>query len=97
MAVTTASPPRSKPTGRPWENNTVWLIRDTEEVAVNNARSSFVFNLDGHTLTGQVVNPSTGKIALQNGKIIGSETVETSEKQRRIDEGKTAAFVEADF
>ena len=75
-------------TGRPWENNTVWLIRDTEEVALNNARSNFTFNLDGHTLTGKVVNPTTGKISIVNGTIQGSSEVEESEKQRRIDEGK---------
>ena len=78
-------------TGRPWENNTVWLIKDTEEVAVNNARNNFTFNLDGHTLTGKIINPSTGKLALVNGQIIGSTSVEETEKQRRIDEGKTPA------
>ena len=75
-------------TGRPWENNTVWLIKNTEEVALNNARSNFTFNLDGHTLTGKVINPTTGKLTLMDGKIIGSTDVEESEKQRRIDEEK---------
>ena len=77
-------------TGRPWENNTVWLLKDTEEVALNSATSSFIFNLDGHTLTGKVINPTTGKLTLQDGRIQGSTSVEESEKQRRIEEGKAA-------
>ena len=75
-------------TGRPWQNNTVWLIKDTDEVALNTATSNFTFDLGGHTLTGKIVNPSTGKIAIVNGVVQGSSDVEESEKQRRIDEGK---------
>ena len=77
-------------TGEPWVDNTVWLVRNTEEVAYNKALKSFTFNLDGHTLTGKIVNPTTGNITLVGGKIVGSETVEASEAQRRVREGKAA-------
>ena len=76
-------------TGEPWIDNTVWLVRNTEEVAYNNARQSFTFNLDGHTLTGKIVNPSTGNLTLVGGKIVGSSSVEEAERARREREGKT--------
>ena len=76
-------------TGVAWIDSTVYLIKDTEEVVLNNARGNVKFDLDGHTLTGKIVNPSTGKLTVINGTIQGSTTVEENDRQRRIDEGKT--------
>ena len=52
-----------------WEYNTVYLLKDTEEYAVNNANDSFVFDLDGHTVTGKITNNKN--ITLIDGTIVG--------------------------
>ena len=39
-----------------WSDNTVFLLRDTTENAVNNATHSFTFNLGGHTITGSPID-----------------------------------------
>lgn len=52
-----------------WKDNTVWLLRDTTEYPTNNTSDSFVFNLDGHTVTGTITNSSKGNITLVNGRI----------------------------
>ncbi len=52
-----------------WKDNTVWLLRDTTEYPTNNTSDSFVFNLDGHTVTGTITNSNKGDITLVNGRI----------------------------
>lgn len=52
-----------------WKDNTVWLLRNTTEYPTNNTSDSFVFNLDGHTVTGTITNATNGNITLVNGRI----------------------------
>ena len=64
--------------GEGWDDNTVWLLKDTTEYPTNDTRTPFVFNLDGHTVTGQITtNPGTD-ITLINGRVEGSDTVDTA-------------------
>ena len=53
-----------------WRDNTVYLVKSTEEDPVNNANNAFTFNLGGLTLRGKATN--NNEISLVNGKIINT-------------------------
>ena len=66
-----------------WTDNTVHLLKNTTENAVNNARSSFTFDLGGYTVTsasgsesstilGTITNGTGGNITFINGSIVSN-------------------------
>ena len=56
-------------TNRKWDDNTVWLLKDTTEYPTNNAEDAFTFNLDGHTVTGSITNSKKSNITMVNGRV----------------------------
>ena len=52
-----------------WDDNTVYLIKNQTEDPINNATSSFVFDLGGHVVSGRITNSKTGNIRLINGRV----------------------------
>ena len=52
-----------------WTDNTVYLLKNTEENSVNNANDPFIFDIGGYKLTGTLTNSVGSNITLTNGTI----------------------------
>ena len=62
-----------------WHDNTVHLLRDTEEYPTNDTTVHFVFNLESHTVTGRITNSANGKLTLINGRVEEKENNENDD------------------
>ena len=76
-----------------WDDNTVWLLRNTTEYPTNNARNPFIFNLDTHTVTGTITNSNGSDITLVNGTIKAEDKLTEEEKEGLADNKKHEAAV----
>ena len=68
-----------------WSDNTVHLLRDTTENAVNNATSPFVFDLETHTVTGikypdKLSNPTNQDDPINHDNYDESNTLKVDNK-----------------
>ncbi|MBR6073341.1 MAG: hypothetical protein IKP76_03360, partial [Bacilli bacterium] len=51
-------------------DNTVHLLRNTEEYPTNTTTVPFVFNLEAFTVTGRITNASGSNLTLVNGRVV---------------------------
>ena len=80
-----------------WDDNTVWLLRDVTEDPTNRFSKPFAFNLDGHTLTGQIVNNANGVITLLNGRVDAGENHTVAfENYGKLTIGENDGYVDVD-
>ncbi|MBO5530694.1 MAG: hypothetical protein J5970_04775 [Bacilli bacterium] len=61
-----------------WEDNTVYLLKDTEEDPINNTSKRVKFNLSGHTVTGTFTNSAVGDLQIVNGIFLNEDDNETT-------------------
>ena len=71
-------------TNRKWDDNTVWLLRDTTEYPTNNAEDAFTFNLDGHTVTGTITNSNGSNITMVNGRVEAENVLDSDDDDTTI-------------
>lgn len=51
-----------------WQDNTVYLLKDTTESPTNNTSKRVKFNLGGYTVTGTFTNSAVGDLQIVNGR-----------------------------
>ena len=51
-----------------WQDNTVYLLKDTTESPTNNTSKRVKFNLGGYTVTGTFTNSEVGDLQIVNGR-----------------------------
>ena len=51
-----------------WQDNTVYLLKDTTESPTNNTSKRVKFNLGGYTVTGSFTNSAVGDLQIVNGR-----------------------------
>ena len=61
-----------------WEDNTVYLLKDTEEDPINKTSKRVKFNLSGHTVTGTFTNSAVGDLQIVNGIFLNEDDNETT-------------------